>query len=105
MAALFQVVLFVVAAMRRYFGSRGLMVSGAVLGLTDVDALTISMTKLAAVEGLQTAAQAIAVGILSNCLMKAVIAVALGSRRFGLLTAALLATMAAAIGVSIGLAL
>jgi uncharacterized membrane protein (DUF4010 family) len=41
MAALFQLVLFGVAAAGRAFGERGLFASGAVLGLTDVDALTI----------------------------------------------------------------
>ena len=44
MAALFQLVLFAVGALGRAFGDSGLLVSGAVLGLTDVDALTISMT-------------------------------------------------------------
>jgi uncharacterized membrane protein (DUF4010 family) len=45
MAALFQIVLFVVDGARRAFGESGLLISGAVLGLTDVDALTISMAR------------------------------------------------------------
>jgi len=78
-------------------------VAGAVLGLTDVDALTISMTTSAAsANGPAVAAEAIAIGILANCLMKLVLAVALGAPRFARTTAATLAVMATAIGLSIG---
>ena len=71
MAALFQLVLFAVDAADRAFGDRGLLVSGAVLGLTDVDALTISMTTTpSAASAPAVAAQVIAVGILTNCLLK-----------------------------------
>ena len=45
MAVTFQVVLFAVEWVHRQFGAGGLVASGAVLGLTDVDALTISMAK------------------------------------------------------------
>ena len=76
--------------------------AGAVLGLTDVDALTISMTTTAAANGPAVAAEAIAIGILANCLMKLVLAVALGAPRFARTTAATLAVMATAIGLSIG---
>ncbi len=47
MALTFQLVLFGVAYAREAFGQAGLLASGAVLGLTDVDALTISMSKSA----------------------------------------------------------
>ena len=63
MAVLFQVVLFAVHAARSHWGTTGLLVSGAVLGFTDVDVLTISMAKSA--EGqipLPVAAEAIAIG-------------------------------------------
>ena len=42
MAALFQAVLFAVEAVRTTWGDVGLVVSGAILGLADVDALMIS---------------------------------------------------------------
>lgn len=104
MAALFQVVLFIVGGVGRAFGDAGLHVAGAVLGLTDVDALTISMTTTAAsANGPVVAAEAIAIGILANCLMKLVLAIALGEPRFLRPTAATLAVMATAIGLSIGL--
>ena len=90
MAAMFQLVLFVVAGVGRAFGDSGLLVSGAVLGLTDVDALTISMTKRPASRSAPTiAAEAIAIGILANCLMKLALAVVLGAPRFARATGAL----------------
>jgi uncharacterized membrane protein (DUF4010 family) len=103
MAALFQVVLFIVGGVGRAFGDAGLHVAGAALGLTDVDALTISMTTMAAsANGPVVAAEAIAIGILANCLMKLVLAVALGAPRFLRPTVTTLAVMATAIGLSIG---
>ena len=79
MAALFQIVLFAVYAVRVFWGGTGLLVSGAVLGLTDVDALTVSMARTAEDPALLlAAAQAIAVGVLSNTLFKAALAVAGG---------------------------
>lgn len=102
MAAVFQIVLFAVHAVRQSFGAGGLLVSGAVLGLTDADALTISMTKVAAADGVTTiAARAIAVGILANCVLKMGLAVALGTPQFRRATAALLGAMAIAMVVSI----
>ena len=103
MAAVFQIVLFAVNAARQYFGEGGLLASGAILGLTDVDALTISMTKVAAAGGSQSiAAQAIAIGILANCLLKVGLAIVLGAPRFWRVAGALLAAMAITIIASIG---
>ena len=98
MAILFQAVLFAVDAMRRFYGDRGLLVSGAVLGLTDVDALTISMAKASAL-GVSPviAAQAVAIGILVNCALKTALALALGTPPFRRITAAVVATMTVAI--------
>ena len=103
MAAVFQLVLFAVDAAGRAFGNSGLFVSGAVLGLTDVDALTISMTTASAAVSPAVAARVIAVGILTNCLLKMGVAALLGSPRFARLTAGLLAAMAAAIVVALGI--
>jgi uncharacterized membrane protein (DUF4010 family) len=106
MAVVFQIVLFAVNAVRHFFGDSGLLLSGAVLGLTDVDALTISMSKAGAADGaLLIAAQAIAVGILANCLLKTGLAVALGTRQFRWITGLLLSVMSIAIVVSIGIVL
>ena len=101
-AVLFQVVLFAVHAIRSHWGETGLLFSGAVLGFTDVDALTISMAKSA--EGqipIPVAAEAIAIGILSNTILKLLLAAAVGRGRFRRLTPAWLAIMAVASAASI----
>ncbi len=103
MAVVFQVVLFAVSGVRYFFGERGLLFSGAVLGLTDVDALTISMAQTAgagvAAEG---PARAIAAGILMNCLLKMGLAVALGSDQFRRVTSVTLAAMSVTLAVLLG---
>jgi uncharacterized membrane protein (DUF4010 family) len=102
MAVVFQVVLFGVAAMRDLFGAGGLIASGAVLGLTDVDALTISMTgSVGRGTSPDLAARAIAVGILSNSILKAAVAVSLGSATFKKVAGTLLAAMALSLGTAI----
>ena len=104
MAALFQVVLFVVEGARRTFGESGLLVSGAVLGLTDVDALTISMARAgAAGTSSAVAAKAIAIGILANCLLKLGLALVYGTAPFRRLTGAALTTMVMALGLALAL--
>ena len=101
MAALFQAVLYIVYWLRQTFGDQGLLVSGAILGLTDVDALTISMARGVQAEDSKIAAQALSFGILSNTALKAAAAVALGSGRFRWLAASSLAAMGAALAVSL----
>ena len=97
MAVLFQVVLFVVYYVRREVGDSGLMVSGFVLGLTDADALTLSMTRSVATgTSIDAAARAITIGIVANSIMKAGIAAMIGSRGFKWQAGAALLAMAAA---------
>jgi uncharacterized membrane protein (DUF4010 family) len=97
LALLFQVVLYVVFYVREGVGESGLLVSGFVLGLTDVDALTLSMTRSVGTgTTIEAACRAITMGIIANSIMKAVIAVAIGERRFGLQAGLALLAMAAA---------
>jgi uncharacterized membrane protein (DUF4010 family) len=97
MALLFQVVLFGVYYMRAWVGDAGLLASGFVLGLTDVDALTLSMTRSVRTgTSIDAASRAIAIGIVSNSLMKAAIAFAIGTGRFRWQAGAALLAMAAA---------
>jgi uncharacterized membrane protein (DUF4010 family) len=104
MAVLFQVVLFAVDAMRRFYGDGGLLVSGAVLGLTDVDALTIAMARIPALGVTPgVAAQAVAIGILANCVLKTILAAVLGAPRFRRTTAMVVATMVVTILVSLSM--
>jgi uncharacterized membrane protein (DUF4010 family) len=97
MAAAFQVVLATLDLVSGWFGEAGLVASSMVLGLTDVDALTASMTQRVA-SGLapSTGALAVAVGILSNSLTKLTITLAVGRGRFRTMTALGLALMTAA---------
>jgi uncharacterized membrane protein (DUF4010 family) len=83
MALIFQVVLIAIHIVRHAWGGAGLMVSGAILGLTDMDALTISMSREASSGlALSTAARAVVVGTLSNAALKLVLALALGRSTF-----------------------
>ena len=102
MALTFQVVLFVVTLVRQYFGPGGLLATGALLGLHDVDALTISMSRSSA-SGVpvELAAQAIAVGVLANCVVKAAIALALGAKPFRRVASIAIAAMAVAIAIAL----
>jgi uncharacterized membrane protein (DUF4010 family) len=97
MAVLFQIVLYAVFYVRAWVGDAGTMASGFVLGLTDVDALTMSMTKSVSSDvPITLACRAIAVGIVANSLMKSSIAVALGTTRFKWQAGGSLLAMAAA---------
>ena len=102
MALTFQLVLFGVAYARQAFGQAGLLASGAVLGLTDVDALTISMAK-SALTGTPAvdAAQAVAVGVLVNTVLKLAVALVLGTPRFRRAAAPALAAMIALIAAAL----
>lgn len=104
MAALFQVVLFAVPFARSWMGEGGLLASGFVLGLTDVDALTLAMTRsVTAGTSFDLACRAILMGVIANCLMKAGIAVVVGERRFAWQTAGALLAMAAAGALTLAL--
>ena len=82
MAILFQVVLYLVHWLGGSFGNRGLLASGAILGFTDVDALTISMARGVQTTDWTVPAQALSIGILSNTVLKAIAALVLGTGRF-----------------------
>lgn len=102
MAVLFQVVLWVLSSTRERLGTSGLLASSAVLGLTDMDALTFSLTELTrggagAVGALEpsAAARGLVVGMLANTLLKAGVAVTVGAGAFRLRVLAALALFAA----------
>jgi uncharacterized membrane protein (DUF4010 family) len=101
MTALFQGVLFLVHVVQSRFGASGVVVTGALLGLTDVDALTLSMSgQAAAGTDLNLAAFALATGIVSNTVVKLVIGVTVGAGLFRTLVGIGLAAMAAALVVA-----
>lgn len=83
MALLFQVVLMLVQLADRMWGQAGVFTSAAVLGLTDVDALTVSMARgMADTASPEVAAIAIAVGVLSNTVLKLAVVLSFGSQQF-----------------------
>ena len=103
MTLIFQVVLFVVYAANTAYGNLGVLVSGAVVGFADVDALLLSMAHTESSVTTDVAARAIAIGILSNTVLKAILAAVLGRARFRQLTVAGLAVMGIALGLSLWL--
>lgn len=83
MALLFQVVLFLIAWVQATIGETGVLGTAALLGLTDMDALTLSMARLAAdASQLHIAALAVGIGVLANTLLKSVVILTLGGHGF-----------------------
>lgn len=78
MAVLFQGVFYVMYALRTAWGTSGVLASGAILGLTDMDALVLSMARGVAGAPHELAAQAIVIGILSNTVLKIVLSLGIG---------------------------
>jgi uncharacterized membrane protein (DUF4010 family) len=74
-------VTIVAKAAQTYLGAAGLYLAGALAGLTDVDAISLSMANLAAAnpESLVVAARAIIIAVLANTLVKAGMAVFMGA--------------------------
>ena len=105
MAVAFQVVLTVLHVVTTRFGESGVLASAAVAGLTDMDALTLGMSRLAADTGLVTlAARALVLGVIVNTIFKAGLAVGLGSPAYRRMTVPGLAALAAAGGLGFWLA-
>jgi uncharacterized membrane protein (DUF4010 family) len=101
----FQAVLMLMAFVADRFGQPGILASAALLGLTDMDALTLSMSTLAASpDMLGLAATAMAVGVLANTLLKLTVILSVGvgefRRKTGLWLAGL--AVASAVGLWIG---
>jgi uncharacterized membrane protein (DUF4010 family) len=95
-------VTIVAKAAEVYLGEKGLYLAGAVAGLTDVDAITLSMANLAAgnSSSLKAAAYTIVIAAISNTLMKTGMAVFMGApglRRM-IIPVALVLLAAAAVG-------
>ena len=99
MTLLFVAMLWLLAAVRDRFGSAGLLGTSALLGLTDLDALTYSMSKLeASGTPAATAVHALLIGMISNTAFKAVLAAILGSPGFRRVSLIGLAVFGAALG-------
>jgi uncharacterized membrane protein (DUF4010 family) len=80
-ALFFALVLLVVALVRRQVSGQGLYLVAALAGLTDVDAITLSMADFARNGGAhEVAVGAIVTAVLANTLVKCAFVAALGSR-------------------------
>jgi len=101
MAVVFQVVLYVVYGLRGLWGNSGLLISGAVVGFTDVDALAVSMAQGAHGATMEVASSALVVGILSNTVLKLGVVLTLGQGRYRWIAAGGLALIAVALIVSL----
>lgn len=80
---LYAVILIVAKVAEFYFQDTGLYVASALAGLTDVDAITLSMAQLAGAEGgiaIPTGARAVVLAAISNTVVKGGIAVTAGSK-------------------------
>lgn len=97
MAVLFQAMLLGLEFASDRFGERGLLATSAFLGLTDMDALTFSVSRMAGttVEA-GMAAQAVLIGLISNTLFKLGVGVAVGRGPFLKVVAAGLLVLAMA---------
>jgi uncharacterized membrane protein (DUF4010 family) len=102
MTALFQLVLFAVLIVKSRWGSEALFATAALVGLTDLDALTLSLARSANVpDQLSATAMMLAVGVLSNTSLKLAVAVVVGRGSFRTVTGVALAAIALAIAVTL----
>lgn len=102
---LFGIVIIAAKAAQTYLGATGLYLAGALAGLTDVDAISLSMANLAKTnpESLLVAARTIVIAVVANTLVKAGMAVFMGAPalRRTVVLATLLLLIAAAAGIVI----
>jgi len=82
-AAVYAIVLVAAAVAREFFGQGGLYVVAALSGLTDMDAITLSVTQMVNSEKIspKTGWQCILVASMSNLVFKAAIVAVVGNRR------------------------
>lgn len=95
MAVAFQASLMLISYASSTVGASGVLASAALLGLTDMDALTLSMNRLGTTPPLVIlGARAIAIGLLGNAALKVGLVLALGAPAYRRLAAAGLLALA-----------
>jgi uncharacterized membrane protein (DUF4010 family) len=99
---LYGAVLFVAKAAQTYLGSNGVYASSVLAGLTDVDAITLSVTDLHR-SGLPTsvAATAITLAAVTNTIVKGTVAIMIGGRELGKGVASILGAALVAGGIAL----
>ena len=99
---LYAVILMATAGAKEYFGAHGLYVVAALSGLTDMDAITLSLSQMVNVQQVnpQTGWRLIMIASLSNLVFKTGVVAFLGSRKL-LARISVLFAIAFAIGLGI----
>lgn len=98
LAAIFQAVLMLMAFVGERFGRAGILATAAMVGVTDTDAVALSMCHLAATPELITlAATAVTVAVLANTLLKLGVVLTVGVGAYRRQTGLWLAMLAAAV--------
>lgn len=103
LAVIFQLAMIAITFALQTWAITGLYGSAVVLGLTDVDALTVSMSTPSPKMLTSIAARAIAIGILANTVVKFSISALAGSPRFRMIAGGVLLAMGSAIGIVLAL--
>lgn len=99
MTAIFQVVLFAILFVQARFSSDALVATSVFVGLTDLDALTLSLARGTALADIPPASVALVAGVLSNTGLKLAVAMVVGRGPFRAATAGALGAIAAAVVV------
>ncbi|MES2125232.1 MAG: MgtC/SapB family protein [Gemmatimonadota bacterium] len=99
LAIAFEVAFIAIRYAQAHFGSTGMVGSAVFFGVADLDALTVSMNRLAVTgESEIAAARAIGIGLLTNTVSKMAIAVVIGGKAFRKLAVGGLLVTAMALG-------
>lgn len=103
LAAMLAAVMMAAELVRRAFGQVGVLVVAALSGVVDVDAVTISMARMAGGDvDPNTAARAIMIAIAVNTVSKTIMAGSVGNRKVGLLVGGIsAAALAAGLAVAV----
>jgi len=96
MMALFQVVMVIVSAVLAWASITALLLTSALIGLTDLDALTLSLARNHGGLDPSLAARALAVGVLANTLLKLTVAAVIGRGMYRQIVVGTLGAMALA---------
>jgi uncharacterized membrane protein (DUF4010 family) len=103
--AVFAVVLVGSKAATQYLGTSGTYAAGLIAGATDVDAISLSMARLAGGEiPFPVAATTVYLGLASNTIVKAGMAAVLGGWRFGRVVATAFGASLLAGAIAVGVA-
>ena len=91
-----------IAAVRVYFGAEALVATSIFVGMTDLDALTMSLAHGSRADGdIGGVAVALVAGIVSNTVVKLALALVVGQGTFRAVTVASLAVLAALMTASL----